>query len=404
MKRLLPLVSAAFLFNGCGTSSPFLKAVSDGNTVATQSLIASGANIEEAPVSGRLRGQTALILAVRNRDHEMAKLLLDKGASPNASEPSGGKTALHFAVLAPDLDSVKLLIEKGADMNRADKSGKSPLDHANRFAEAQLFGKNSGPYLAVAEYLHQAGARGEVTNRPATDPTAGQLAAFAGAIIPGAALATGAVGLRQTVQTGLNAAQSAKTMADTAERAEGLQIKVPESFADKKVVVLPLDNLTNDLQGPLLLRQLMQMQLAAAGYRSESSDWIDKKLKELGITDGGQLPSRKPDELGAALQSDALLYAELTEFKNQNLGGYAARTVEAHAWLVDAKTGGTLWEATKRKSNRRAALTGDAIKAGAVTGYAGSMAEKAMGNPLRQETEDVVRMLVKDMTTSLDKK
>ncbi len=49
-----------------------------------------------------------------------------------------------------------------------------------------------------------------------------------------------------------------------------------------------------------------------------------------------------------------------------------------------------------------AARPGDSIRSAALAGYAGSLAEKAMGSPLRTETEDVVRMLVKDMTASLD--
>ena len=257
----------------------------------------------------------------------------------------------------------------------------------------------------------QAAQQAQAANAAASGSGLGVLSAVSGMVpvpVPGGSalgnVTSHASDLRGGVQTGIDAAQSAKAASDAAARAEGLKIRVPAAFKNRKVAVLPVNNMTPDLQGPLLYRQLMQMQLGAAGFRAEGTDFLDDRLKELGVTDGGQLGSVKTDALGTALESDALLYGELLVFKNQNLGVYATRTVEAHAWLVDAKSGKTLWDSTQKRSNPKVSVSDDAIRSNTISGYAGSIMEKAMASPLRPETEDVVRMLVKDMASTLDQR
>jgi ankyrin repeat protein len=57
------------------------------------------------------------------------KLLLDRGADPNASD-SIGVTPLHAAAANGHADVVKLLLEREADPSIRHKGGKTPLDLA----------------------------------------------------------------------------------------------------------------------------------------------------------------------------------------------------------------------------------------------------------------------------------
>ncbi|KAG7222747.1 hypothetical protein INR49_026357, partial [Caranx melampygus] len=73
------------------------------------------------------RGLTCLHLAALNRQHQIMKLLMKKGANLNIQEGTSGKTALHLAVELHDITSVSLLISRGANVDAAMFNGCTPL-------------------------------------------------------------------------------------------------------------------------------------------------------------------------------------------------------------------------------------------------------------------------------------
>lgn len=164
-----------------------------------------------------------------------------------------------------------------------------------------------------------------------------------------------------------------------------------------QIALLPMNNMSLDMQGPVVVRSLLETYLAAAGIDVLDTQVVDAKLAGLGISDGGQLRAVEPRKLRESLMVDGLLYGELTEFKDQNIGVYHNRTVEARLWLVDAKTGDKLWEATKRKAGSKAGLDKKAAMTNLATGYGQKMQENIEGNPLYEESEDVARQLVRDL-------
>jgi ankyrin repeat protein len=121
-----------------GVFTPYLFAVRGGQIEAARALIESGASVDETLPDGT----SALVLAVMNAHYELASLLLDKGANPNADEQ--GWTALHqiawtrrpnYGYNLPGpvptgrldaLDLVKALVQHGADINAREK--KEPRD------------------------------------------------------------------------------------------------------------------------------------------------------------------------------------------------------------------------------------------------------------------------------------
>lgn len=165
----------------------------------------------------------------------------------------------------------------------------------------------------------------------------------------------------------------------------------------EKIALLPLDNQSTDLRGPELVRELLKDSLDLANFDLADNAEVDEKLKSVGISEGGQLNAVTPQKLGELLGVDALVYGDLTEFKNANVGVYSNRTVEAELKLVDAKTGEKLWEATKRKANSKLGLSKDSALGNLKAGYAEKALESVMNNPLRPEAEEAVRLLVKDL-------
>lgn len=93
----------------------------NGWTDIAQSLLQSGANAN-LQADGQLAGEKPLLVAARQRDTTMVKLLLEHGASVDDSETdSWGWTALQQAVDNDHIDVVRLLLD-----NRADVDARSP--------------------------------------------------------------------------------------------------------------------------------------------------------------------------------------------------------------------------------------------------------------------------------------
>ena len=64
----------------------------------------------------------------------MVKLLLDRGAEPNAADQLGA-TPLHYAAVEGHKAVVQLLMSRGADPNLADHGGKIP-QHTGLFRQS----------------------------------------------------------------------------------------------------------------------------------------------------------------------------------------------------------------------------------------------------------------------------
>ncbi len=140
-----------------GAFSPYLFAVRGGHIGAATALLDAGVPVDEALPDGT----TALLLATINAHYELASILLDRGANPNAD--GQGWTALHqiawsrrhnagFNLPGPvatggvdSLDLVRKLVAKGAQVNARQK--REPRD-GNRNLLNRL---GSTPFLLAAK-------------------------------------------------------------------------------------------------------------------------------------------------------------------------------------------------------------------------------------------------------------
>jgi hypothetical protein len=168
----------------------------------------------------------------------------------------------------------------------------------------------------------------------------------------------------------------------------------PEYVSTGKLAVLPMDNESNDLDGPGFVRKLMQDGLAGRGFQVLSSPQVDAQLKTQGFTDGGQLRATTPQKIGEWTGADTLLYSTLENFDYINVGIYAQRRVKILAKLVDAKTGTKLWEAEREGVTRVVATDKKQAEQQFAVQLAAKFVEKLTHLPLQAESHIAVERLL----------
>ena len=117
-----------FLRAETGTAGQmFLKAVSDDNLKAVESLLSYGFS-PDLPVRGAF---TPLYFAIQMNRPDVIEILLEHHANPNASVTGNGRlngeTPLHYAIESGNLRIAAMLIQAGADVNIRTTKGQTPL-------------------------------------------------------------------------------------------------------------------------------------------------------------------------------------------------------------------------------------------------------------------------------------
>jgi len=104
--------------------SPLIKAVKDNDINQTETLLKTGANINEV-----CEFDTPLIQAVKNQNPALVELLLNNGADVNLPN-HWGDTPLSYAVKSNNDILSRYLLTKGANANSFNNLGETPLFYA----------------------------------------------------------------------------------------------------------------------------------------------------------------------------------------------------------------------------------------------------------------------------------
>jgi hypothetical protein len=118
----------------------------------------------------------------------------------------------------------------------------------------------------------------------------------------------------------------------------------PDYSRPKKIAILPTVNHTNDVEGGIVIRNLLFVKLHKKKYAELLSNTVvDSLLNEEGITDGGQLSMIAREELAEILTVDGLLYIDLLECTCTTLVPGEGGTVKANFKLY-APPSKLIWE------------------------------------------------------------
>jgi ankyrin repeat protein len=98
-------------------------------------LIESGANVNAAAANAARVAPLHAAAAVR--DHDTMRLLLERGADPNARQQMD-YTPLHGAASRGDVDLAKLLLTHGAQRDAKASDGMTPADVARKYGQEEF--------------------------------------------------------------------------------------------------------------------------------------------------------------------------------------------------------------------------------------------------------------------------
>ena len=186
-----------------GGFTPFLFAVREGRIGAAKAMLKAGASVNEGWLGGRttgVNGISSLVLAVANAHYELASMLLDAGADPNAS--AQGWTALHQITWvrrpgkgdndpAPEgsgemssLELVRKLAAKGADLNaKMTRPGNPGRTSMNMIGATPFLMAARAADAPLMKLLAELGADPKMPNADGTTPL--MVAAGVGTYSPG---------------------------------------------------------------------------------------------------------------------------------------------------------------------------------------------------------------------------
>ncbi|WP_164118784.1 ankyrin repeat domain-containing protein [Sphingorhabdus sp. Alg239-R122] len=96
--------------------------------------------VTPSPVEAQFSSSYEFLKAVKERDGDKVKTLLEKSASTlvNTRDLAKGETALHIVVARRDVAWTRFLLAKGANPNARDKNNVTPLLLAARYRDVDI--------------------------------------------------------------------------------------------------------------------------------------------------------------------------------------------------------------------------------------------------------------------------
>lgn len=156
------------------------------------------------------------------------------------------------------------------------------------------------------------------------------------------------------------------------------------------IVILPFENISNDITAEDMVRDLVIDRFKKKGWLVIDKDYTDNKLKEIGITDGGQLNAVSKKELFNIFNTRYLCYGTINDFKFQNLGFIIVKKVELNIKIYDISKDDYVFDETSDASDLKMYFDKEEAKKAFITYNALKLVENIMKRPLYQQAVEAV--------------
>lgn len=167
----------------------------------------------------------------------------------------------------------------------------------------------------------------------------------------------------------------------------------PDFSAPDFVAMLPADNHSNDMTAPRSMIGAVASGLIGLGYFPISSPVQDEALREMGLTDGGQLNAFELSDIADKLGIEGLVKTQINNFTKVNIGFYISPNVKGTISLYDA-SGERLWEITSKWTKKQITLNpADALAAG-LSELGGTLVSKIFKTHLVKESQIMAGIMV----------
>jgi len=154
--------------------------------------------------------------------------------------------------------------------------------------------------------------------------------------------------------------------------------------------VLPFDNASTDLNAETILRDMVAKGLERKGWMVMKNEAVDEKLNELGVSDGGQLPAFKVQDIVARTGARILCYGYIEDFKFQNLGFIVRKNVELELKIVDGLSGEVLFEGAGKGSDTKFYTDKEEAKKAFIVQTGVKLINNMTNKPLIEESQKAI--------------
>ena len=111
-----------------------------------------------------------------------------------------------------------------------------------------------------------------------------------------------------------------------------------------RVAILPFDNHSLDLEAGDKVRRVLREELLKRRYRIVSLKKIERKLRALGFTDGGQLRALPFSKLQKTIKADFYCYGEVLDYRLKSAVLASERRVVLRLRFVEYSSGKTVYD------------------------------------------------------------
>ncbi|MEW6042475.1 MAG: GNA1162 family protein [Elusimicrobiota bacterium] len=166
-----------------------------------------------------------------------------------------------------------------------------------------------------------------------------------------------------------------------------------QNISTREIAVLPFANQTNDLSAQDILRKMVIEEFKQSGYIPVSVDMVEEKLRNIGITDGGQLPAVAPETVSKTVGTDLLCYGTVEDFTFQNVGFVVKKKVTLNIKIMSGTSKEVLFEAAGTGNDLKIYTKKDEAKKAFVRETAFKLVQNILKFPLRRESEIAIRKI-----------